>query len=72
MLNVSFGVCAYFVQLSHNTLTNIGALTLLRSVKNNMTSAVEEIDISVSAAKTVFISACELKYKYGSCLYVTV
>lgn len=44
-------VCAYFTQLSHNPLTNIGALTLLKTVKNNTRSAVEKIDISVSAAK---------------------
>ncbi|XP_044026118.1 leucine-rich repeat-containing protein 74A-like isoform X2 [Siniperca chuatsi] len=44
--------CVYFVQLSHNPLTNIGALTLLRTVKNNMKSALAEIDIS-----TVFV--CE-------------
>ncbi|KAM7367955.1 hypothetical protein PAMP_014217 [Pampus punctatissimus] len=41
-----------FLKLSHNPLTNIGALTLLKAVKNNTKSAVEEIDIS-----TVFV--CE-------------
>ncbi|KAM7395453.1 hypothetical protein PAMA_006960 [Pampus argenteus] len=40
------------LKLSHNPLTNIGALTLLKAVKNNTKSAVEEIDIS-----TVFV--CE-------------
>lgn len=45
-------VCVYFVQLSLNPLTNVGALTLLTTVENNKNSAVEEIDISVSAAKT--------------------
>lgn len=44
-------MCVYFVQLGQNPLTSIGALTLLRTVKNNTKSAVEEIDISVSAAK---------------------
>lgn len=54
------GVCIYCLQLSHNTLTNAGALTLLGTVKNNVKSAVKEMDISVSAAKTVFTSAYEL------------
>ncbi|XP_039981263.1 leucine-rich repeat-containing protein 74A-like isoform X2 [Xiphias gladius] len=40
------------LKLSHNPMTNIGALTLLQTVKNNTKSAVEEIDIS-----TVFV--CE-------------
>lgn len=41
--------CAF--QLSRNPITKIGAATLLRTVKNNMKSALEEINISVSAAK---------------------
>lgn len=55
MLNVRSGVCVYLVQLCHNPLTNTGALTLLRTVKNNIKSAVGEIDISVSAAKTTVL-----------------
>uniref|UniRef100_A0A668RMF9 Leucine rich repeat containing 74A n=1 Tax=Oreochromis aureus TaxID=47969 RepID=A0A668RMF9_OREAU len=37
------------LKLSRNPITKIGAVTLLRTVKNNMKSALEEIDISVSA-----------------------
>lgn len=51
---MNFRSCLVFacaLQLSHNPITKIGAATLLRTVKNNMKSALEEIDISVSAAK---------------------
>lgn len=41
-------MCTYFIQLSHNPMTHIGALTLLKTVKN---TPLEEVDISVSAAK---------------------
>ena len=46
-------VCDCFSQLSHNPLTNNGALTLLKTVVNNNKSAVEELDISVSTALTI-------------------
>lgn len=32
-------------------MTNVGAITLLKTYKKNSSSAIEEIDISVSAAK---------------------
>ncbi|KAF3849831.1 hypothetical protein F7725_019550 [Dissostichus mawsoni] len=47
------------LKLSQNPLTNIGALTLLKTVKNNMKSALEEIDISVTLTvfvQTVFVN----------------
>lgn len=52
MFNVKHGVWC-FSQLSHNPLTNNGALTLLKTVVNNNKSAVEELDISVSTALTI-------------------
>ncbi|XP_045916767.1 leucine-rich repeat-containing protein 74A-like isoform X2 [Micropterus dolomieu] len=47
------------LKLSHNPLTNIGALTLLKTVKNNMKSAVEEIDISTVFVCEAFVELLE-------------
>ncbi|XP_070782535.1 leucine-rich repeat-containing protein 74A-like [Enoplosus armatus] len=52
-------VCVYFLQLSHNPLTNIGALTLLKTVKDNMKSAVKEINISTVFVREAFVELLE-------------
>ncbi|XP_039637594.1 leucine-rich repeat-containing protein 74A-like isoform X3 [Perca fluviatilis] len=47
------------LKLSHNPLTNIGALTLLKTITNNMKSAVEEIDISTVFVCEAFVELLE-------------
>lgn len=70
MLNVKYDACVYvliFVQLSRNPMTNVGALMLLKTYKKNSSSAIEEIDISVSAAKAfVCISTCDCNICSGN------
>ncbi|XP_037606044.1 leucine-rich repeat-containing protein 74A-like isoform X1 [Sebastes umbrosus] len=47
------------LKLSHNPMTSIGALTLLKTVINNMESAVEEIDISTVFVGEAFVELLE-------------
>ncbi|CAI5683661.1 unnamed protein product [Oreochromis niloticus] len=47
------------LKLSRNPITKIGALTLLRTVKNNMKSALEEIDISSVLVCETFVELLE-------------
>ncbi|KAK5853003.1 hypothetical protein PBY51_006827, partial [Eleginops maclovinus] len=47
------------LKLSHNPMTNTGALTLLKTVQNNMKSALEEIDISTVFVNEEFVELLE-------------
>ncbi|XP_006797196.1 leucine-rich repeat-containing protein 74A-like isoform X2 [Neolamprologus brichardi] len=47
------------LKLSRNPMTKIGAATLLRTVKNNMKSALEEIDISSVLVCETFVELLE-------------
>ncbi|XP_060908693.1 leucine-rich repeat-containing protein 74A-like [Labrus mixtus] len=51
------------LKLSHNLLTNTGALTLLKTMKNNMESAVEEIDISTVFVNEDFLELLEAAHQ---------
>ncbi|KAM4521782.1 uncharacterized protein PAE49_001755 [Odontesthes bonariensis] len=53
---LTFNSTLKVLKLSHNPMTNIGALTLLKTIKNTTNSAVEEIDIS-----SVFVCETFLK-----------
>ncbi|KAK1889510.1 Leucine-rich repeat-containing protein 74A [Dissostichus eleginoides] len=67
------------LKLSQNPLTNIGALTLLKTVKNNMKSALEEIDISTVFVNEEFVELLEearqkrpaLDVRHSAMSYVT-
>ncbi|XP_041815304.1 leucine-rich repeat-containing protein 74A-like [Chelmon rostratus] len=66
------------LKLGQNPLTSIGALTLLRTVKNNTKSAVEEIDISTVFVCEAFVElleearqrrpALDVRYSVMSCV----
>ncbi|XP_034053548.1 leucine-rich repeat-containing protein 74A-like [Gymnodraco acuticeps] len=67
------------LKLSQNPLTNIGALTLLKTVKKNMKSALEEIDISTVFVNEEFVELLEearqkrpaLDVRHSAMSYVT-
>ncbi|KAK7907846.1 hypothetical protein WMY93_016458 [Mugilogobius chulae] len=47
------------LKLHHNTITSVGALTLLKTVKNNSRTALEEIDISTVVVCEAFVELLE-------------